>query len=567
MNKKIRQIYNKYSLYMGFSFIVCIGGAVIALLLLLTSKYYVSYHLNNYLQEYVTCINDEFETSMLELSRRLHMNTVNLNLNKNLLDILTDQSLSEQEKKSRIIELGCNMPNNNLIERFAIISYTGEKFCFSSDNVHFEPIDTDFITGKTSYDISLYKENVKINDKNYFVFGKKLSNYYSNFNMGYIECYINEDYIYNMYRDSNFQDGETFISCGNNVISHKDKSLLGDKVYIPEDLVSTEKKFNKINSSQFINKYSCTVFSAGTPLDMISILYSDSYYKTLKTFNTFILLIFVFNVLISIIISRNLSGRLTTSLSQLAENIDEYPKMTLIPNKQNHEIAALEERFILFEQQIDELIKKNEDEKKKQKIAELAALQAQINPHFIYNALDSMSWIAKINHQKQIENMSVALASYFRLGLHNGENTVVVRDEINHVKSYITIEQIRFPEKFSVEFDIADEIYDLMTLKTILQPIVENCIKHGFKQLPYKGLIKIKGCLDKNDIIFIVSDNGHGMDFDPLTRPSKNEAGGYGVKNVQNRILLEYGAGYGLFYKSSPEKGTAVTVRIKNVDM
>lgn len=564
MSRKIKQLYNRFSLYLGFSFIIVASGAIISLLLLLTSKYYVTSYFDKSLSEYITCVNDEFKTSMTELKRRLHMYTINLSLDTNLLNVLTDESKSAADKKEEIYKLGYTMSNKELIDKFAIVSYTGEKFCFSDDGEDFEPEPVSFVTGKTGYDISLLTDIVTVNGKNYFVFGKKLSNYYSNFDMGYLECYVDEDYIYSMYKDSVLENSEIFISCNGSVISHKNKNILGERVYIPDDLFSFDSLYGRINSSKFISKYSCNVFSDEMPLDMISILYNDSYYKALKIFNTFIVLIFIFNIAVSVIISRILSGRLTASLSRLTKKLDSYPNTSLVTVAQNNEVAALENRFNLFEQQINELIAKIEDEKKKQQLAELAALQAQINPHFIYNALDSMSWIAKINKQEQIEKMSAALASYFRLGLHNGESIVLIRDEINHVKSYITIEQIRFPNKFTVEFDIDEDIYGLTTVKTILQPIVENCIKHGFGKLLRKGVIKIKGFKSGGNIIFTISDNGCGMDFDPLTSETASDVGGYGIKNVQNRILLEYGAGFGLFYDSAPQKGTTVTVKIKN---
>ena len=129
-------------------------------------------------------------------------------------------------------------------------------------------------------------------------------------------------------------------------------------------------------------------------------------------------------------------------------------------------------------------------------------------------------------------------------------------------KSYLTIEQTRFPDKFTVEFDIDDEILHMHTIKIILQPLVENSVKHGFDGIKHMGIIKICG---RCDIIFTVSDNGNGMDFDPLTMRHKSSfQSGYGIYNVQDRIVLEYGDGYGLSYESTPGAGTVVTVRIKN---
>ena len=213
----------------------------------------------------------------------------------------------------------------------------------------------------------------------------------------------------------------------------------------------------------------------------------------------------------------------------------------------------------------NELIERNNIEKEKQRRAELAALQAQINPHFIYNALDAIAWYAKIEKQSYLADMVYELATFFRISLHKGENIIKVSEEISHVESYIAIEQMRFPGVFEVEYKIQEDLLDEKMIKIILQPIVENSIKHGFDNMDSGGKINITGYKNENgDIIFEIEDNGHGMDFNPLyVEKSKR---GYGIRNVNERIRLEYGEEYGLSYNSIPGEGTIVKVKLKKID-
>ena len=558
------RIYAKYRLSTGISVLIGLTSFIISLLLFFLAKNVASGLLTQHLEKYMTYIHNEFDTSITDLSSQLHMYTLPLSLDSSLVLSLNDKTKTKAEQMERIGQLiTSNVLDMDFIEKAAIISHTGEAFCFSHDGSSFSALPPDFIKGTNGYNIFLHDTPVTVNGQSYIVFGKILSNYYSGLELGYIECYINENTIFSMFENSTLQNSETFLACNGNIISHKDKNQLGKELYIPGYIFSEDATLNELNSGKFVSKYSTTSFS-GSNFDMISIVDSHNYYETLKNFNTIIVYIFGLNLVIAFLIAYLLSKNLTNSISALNKKISLYPEKIVLEPTGNNELFSLEKRFLDFENQIDDLMQKNDMEKKKQKVAELAALQAQINPHFVYNALDSMSWIAKINHQEQIERICSALASYFRLGLHNGDNKIMIKDEIRHVKSYITVEQIRFPNAFDVFFDIDESIEDFMTLKIIIQPIVENCIKHAFNQIPHKGIIEISGYPEEDDIVFRITDNGSGMAFDPLTTTTQSDFKvGYGVKNVQNRLELEYGKGYGLSYSSVPMQGTTVTIRIK----
>lgn len=566
MTALLKKIYKKFRLSSGMSLIIFTFCLVIMVLLFIMVRSTTGYLLNSNLEKYLTYMHREFDTNVTELNRQIQMYALPLSMDSAATSALLDDTMPTQQKYSIIENAVRNsVLSEELVDKTAIISNYGEQLCFSNDGVDFTPVKTDFIAGASGYNIYLYDTPVDSGEKSYIVFGKKFLNYYTGKTVGYIEFYIDEDKVFSLFKNTNPEDTETFLSCNGNILSHTDKSKLGLQLYLPGILFSDSETITKLSSGKFISKYTTNIFG-DLNFDMISILDRDDYFSTINMFNIFIIIILVGCIITSLLVAHLLSKKITTSISSLNNRINQFPEK-LVPstgNKHENELVSLEKRFILFEKQIDDLIEKNELEKKKQKAAELAALQAQINPHFVYNALDSVSWIAKINKQEQIENICTALASYFRLGLHNGDKFVMIKDEINHVKSYITVEQIRFPNAFTVIYDIDERIYEMMTLKIILQPIVENSIKHAFNNMTEKGIIEITGYPEGNDIVFQVSDNGCGMDFDPLTVKSNGDFRvGYGVKNVQDRLILEYGNGYGLFYDSTPGKGTTVTIRIK----
>jgi len=139
---------------------------------------------------------------------------------------------------------------------------------------------------------------------------------------------------------------------------------------------------------------------------------------------------------------------------------------------------------------------------------------------------------------------------------------IKVSEEIKHVESYVKIEQMRFPDMFEISYKIQDTVLEMTMPKIILQPLVENAIKHGFDDIEHGGAISITGYGDENgDIFFEVEDNGKGMDFDPLTLQAKSQ--GYGVVNVHERLVLAYGHGYGLTFRSAPGEGVWVGIRLR----
>ena len=201
--------------------------------------------------------------------------------------------------------------------------------------------------------------------------------------------------------------------------------------------------------------------------------------------------------------------------------------------------------------------------------SELEVLQSQINPHFLYNTLDSVIWMTESGRQEEAIQMVTSLARLFRIALSRGNSIIPLADELEHARHYMTIQQIRFKNKFQTKITAQPGTEGLYTLKLIVQPILENAIYHGMASAEDDGLISVTACRAGDDLIIDVSDNGLGMRPEVAAslldenRPEVRTSGsGIGVRNVHQRIRLTFGPEYGLTIFSEPDEGTLVRIRL-----
>jgi two-component system sensor histidine kinase YesM len=208
------------------------------------------------------------------------------------------------------------------------------------------------------------------------------------------------------------------------------------------------------------------------------------------------------------------------------------------------------------------------DEQRDKRKTELRALQNQINPHFLYNSLDSIVWLAEHERSEDVVTTVIALARFFRISISKGATFILVREEIDHVKNYLTIQSIRYVDKFSYAFDIDERMMTMKVMKLILQPLVENAIHHGLVE--DDGFIEIKGRLENGWMLFDVRNTGYGLTESRIAeihdhldgRDGSGSGFGVGLRNVQQRLKLYYGESAGLRFSGQPDEDTVVTVRI-----
>ncbi|RKD32684.1 sensor histidine kinase [Lacrimispora algidixylanolytica] len=239
-------------------------------------------------------------------------------------------------------------------------------------------------------------------------------------------------------------------------------------------------------------------------------------------------------------------------------------------NQQKNEINNLKRVFNHMTTSIKNLILKVKEEEQIIAKTELNLLQAQINPHFLYNTLDAVSALALMEDYDNCFKMTQALGSFYRNSLNSGMDFIKVKDEINCIQSYMTILNIRYDNEIKVEIDVEEEVMDCEILKLLLQPLVENAVHHGIKPKDGKGTVSIRVFSDEDEIIFIISDDGVGMSEEKIAEVMEGRSvtgkSGFGLYNLMQRITLYHGIKQPVLIHSETGNGTEVAVRVKRMD-
>lgn len=240
------------------------------------------------------------------------------------------------------------------------------------------------------------------------------------------------------------------------------------------------------------------------------------------------------------------------------------------PNVQTvQEIKVLYDSFDHLVYRTKELMEQVRREEVVLRKTELKALQAQINPHFLYNTLDSIQWMCENHNNDDAVKMVGALAKLFRISISRGHELITIKDEIQHAESYLIIQSFRYRNQFSYHFNVENELLDCLCNKITIQPLIENAIYHGIDRMVDEGEINITvKSSDDGDILIIVSDNGVGMTAQQCKKilsKDRSDSGGIGVKNVDDRLKIYFGEKYGLSIESELDEGTTVTVRIPKI--
>ena len=293
-----------------------------------------------------------------------------------------------------------------------------------------------------------------------------------------------------------------------------------------------------------------------------------------KEFWVEMITIFLVLILLIILLSVIISKQVTKPIKEMQKVARQYSLGAFDAKVSVHgkdEIAELGNVLNNMSSQLLELISSVTEKERQSNYLELQTLIYQINPHFLYNTLDSINMLARKNDDIQVALMVTNLSRLFRLSLNRGRDVITVREEMMQVTYYLKIQKFRFEEQLDWNINFDDEILEYRMLKFIMQPLVENAIYHGIKSKNEYGKLTIRGYKDKNMLIFVIKDTGKGMDEDTLTKlyqrinekkRDEKENRGYGIWNVNQRIKLYYGEQYGLQIDSIVDKGTSIYIKI-----
>jgi two-component system sensor histidine kinase YesM len=281
-----------------------------------------------------------------------------------------------------------------------------------------------------------------------------------------------------------------------------------------------------------------------------------------------VIAVLIITVLTSLVVSSILSRplhELADAMENFEQDADHYAYQPIRGSREVHDLSASFDHMVV---KIQALMAKVREEEVDLRKTELKALQAQINPHFLYNTLDSIAWMCEQGRSADAVQMVHALATLFRISISKGHELIPISKEIEHAESYLQIQKYRYKNQFEYTFDVDPACRDYLCNKITLQPIIENAIYHGLDLMVEAGAIDVQVRQDGDDILFSVADNGVGMtqeQADAMLHKEPGDRTGIGIKNVNDRLRIYFGEGYGLKITSELDVGTCVEIRMPKV--
>jgi Predicted signal transduction protein with a C-terminal ATPase domain len=363
----------------------------------------------------------------------------------------------------------------------------------------------------------------------------------------------------------------------NNAISYPDKSLISLKIPTHKNARQWLANFRQ-NQYLIIDGHRSMVFykaSAVNDWKIVGVLPLSELTKEIRFVGLVITGMIIVVCFIALFIAWIIAGTIVNPIQKLIglmRKAEEGDLSVTMNVKYNDEIGQLGKSFNVMIGEIGKLMDKVFEEQQEIRKAEFKALQAQINPHFLYNTLDSIIWLARSRRNDEVITMATALTKLFRVGLSRGKDIISIQEEIEHINSYLIIQHIRYKNKFTYEVSVPETLYRYKTLKLILQPIIENAIYHGIKLKRETGHISVRAYETGDCIIFEIKDSGIGMTeeaLNALNNTLKDSQGekldSYGLRNVNERIKIYFGQDYGLRFTSRYGIGTDVEIKIPKI--
>lgn len=355
------------------------------------------------------------------------------------------------------------------------------------------------------------------------------------------------------------------------IIYHPNQVQIGSGIS-KEDNVAAAKHKDGVYDETFDGEHRKIIVDtiSYTGWKLVGVIPPSTFAQDMFHTGLFIALYITLMAMVLVVINRIVSLRISRPISKLNESVMEYEagEKPEIYIGGSSEIRHLGHSVQQSYEQIDSLMKKIILEHNERRKSELDALQSQINPHFLYNTLESITWMVEGEHNDKAVFMITQLAKLFRISLSKGRTVITVKDELQHAQSYMNIQKVRYKNAISVVFDVAPEISSYCIVKLVLQPILENSINYAVNDMDDDGVIKVTGELKDGNVILSVIDNGIGMSEEQMDSVLTDEnqehkhGSGVGLVNVNKRLQLFFGKEHGLKVESKLDEGTKVTISI-----
>lgn len=387
----------------------------------------------------------------------------------------------------------------------------------------------------------------------------------------YVVVNIREDYLEELIQ-AHLQEGSlrqlVVDRSSQQAVFSSEASLLNDNSRLYEPIVDSSRgHFEYITERN--NPFLVNYVALGMNPDWVLIGYQSKseLLEPVRHMRWTILTIMGVCVVLALVMSSMLSELLLKPLSKLRNlmfKVEQNQLDVRFESVFEDEISQVGHKFNRMLEQIGELIEEVKVSEQAKRKSEIKALQAQIDPHFLYNTLNTIYWKSEMEEHQDVSGMIVSLSLLFRLGLNNGKEITTLRQELEHVSQYLKLQAMCYPDLFAYEIPVVDEkLLDIPVLKIILQPLVENSILHGFQELPHLGVVRIEAAAAEGMLILTVTDNGSGMDaalVEKMLNGADTKRISYALSNVGTRLSLYYG--YKASMKLESEPGVKTSVKL-----
>lgn len=407
-----------------------------------------------------------------------------------------------------------------------------------------------------------------------------IKDYYSLEDIGYLVVYVKPDLLDQIFWEAaTLKKGDILlVNRQGNIVFNKSGEHIGQRTEFPflqADYTKSQDYY--IDNYQgekslitFLPSHNTDWYLAAiTPMNMIS---SES-----DSIRNLAIILGTVSLLSAFLFDHYFVRRLVRSINSAVNGMKRVKQGIFMPIttplRSDDESDLLIDGFNRMSSQISELIQQVQTEQGRKKEAEMQALMAQINPHFIYNSLESINSMAVLAGNRDISKMVVSLGKLLRISISQNQELIPLQMELEHVRHYLDIQKFRFEDKFSYRIDLPDTLRQVMTQKLIVQPIVENALYHAIEQMEEHGEITISAQRSRKDLIIIVKDNGPGFDLATMmslwdtehSNPKKYADSGVGLRNVHERLNIRFGHPYGIMVCSSPGFGSTICIRIPTI--
>lgn len=579
IRKFIRNLPIQRKLFFSFLLLIIFPALLIGILSFYRSSELLKHKTGQYTRDILleTCKNIEVK---LREAERMSVQVVSNTDIHDTLRLINKGNLNEQEKVQyeRLLDKQLReiIASVSGIAAIQVISNTGDTHYINpaSISLHTMQVDEEMKRTLESAMGSVCWFDTDP-DSRTTAMGRVINSHRTQQKIGYVMVYLRESVISSTFSETElFRNGELFIiNEAGNIISCRDKSILGSQnQYTSSEIINVVSDDNfftaKVNGK---NYYVTSRAIQDTSWRMFSYFPAVEYDKEVVWLRNWIWLIILFACLLSVAFSIAIANGISKPVRDLSKKMlkigdGDFSVSSTYDSKD--EIGVLSLHFNKMVVQLKKLIRKAYQEELLKQKAELKSLRMQINPHFLYNSLESINWMARIRGIPEVGKMVKALGDLMRSSI-GGEDFITIEEEIRNIENYLTIQKFRYGDKVSVEISIDPKIRKLKIPKLILQPIVENAIIHGIENKVGNGRIAITGKDNDGKILLQVEDDGLGMEEEIIAeilsekpRQVTNEHTHIGIRNVDRRIRMYYGDQHHIVISSTLGIGTLVSINI-----